>query len=143
MRSTPLKAKKGVSPQNRGWSKKTEGWTGLKNRGGSLAVGTYLQRGSAPPPPLPGLGIFSSGYKRPLTRLYLRGKRPIIVPDYKVVKTSPLNLAPGQSDHPPPRPTPFILVFTNALVVEVTLQVTGWLFYNKKPKTTGVLYWLA
>ena len=35
----------------RGRSKKTEGWTGPKSRGGSLAVGTYLQRGSAPPPP--------------------------------------------------------------------------------------------
>ena len=41
--------------KNRGQSKKTEGCTGPKNKGGSLAVGTYLQRGSAPPPPsLPG-----------------------------------------------------------------------------------------
>ena len=38
-----------ATPQNRGWSKKTQGWTGLKGSGGSLAVGTYLQRGSAPP----------------------------------------------------------------------------------------------
>ena len=36
---------------NRGRSKKTEGWTGPKNKGGSLAVGTYLHRGSGPPPP--------------------------------------------------------------------------------------------
>ena len=28
-----------------------EGWTVPKSRGGSLAVGTYLQRDSAPPPP--------------------------------------------------------------------------------------------
>ena len=37
--------------KNRGRSKKTEGRTRPKSRGGSLAVGTYLQRGSAPPPP--------------------------------------------------------------------------------------------
>ena len=42
-----------ATPKNRGWSKKTQVWTGLKNGGGSLAVGTYLQRGSAPPPPTP------------------------------------------------------------------------------------------
>ena len=36
--------------KNRGQSKKTEGRTVPKKRGGSLAVGTYLQRGSAPPP---------------------------------------------------------------------------------------------
>ena len=35
--------------KNRGRSKKTEGRTGPKSRGGSLAVGTYLQRGSDPP----------------------------------------------------------------------------------------------
>ena len=37
--------------KNRRHSKKTQGRTGLKSGGGSLAVGTYLQRGSAPPPP--------------------------------------------------------------------------------------------
>ena len=36
--------------KNRGRLKKTQGWTAPKSRGGSLAVGTYLQRGSAPPP---------------------------------------------------------------------------------------------
>ena len=41
--------------KNRGQSKKTQGRTALKNRGGSLAVGSYLQRGSAPPPPRCGL----------------------------------------------------------------------------------------
>ena len=40
-----------VSPKNRGRSKKTQKWTGLKSGSGSLAVGTYLQRGSGPPPP--------------------------------------------------------------------------------------------
>ena len=35
--------------KNRGRSKKTEGRTRPKSKGGSLAVGTYLQRGSAPP----------------------------------------------------------------------------------------------
>ena len=42
---------RGWSP---GWSKKTQGRTALKNGGASLAVGSYLQRGSAPPPP-PGI----------------------------------------------------------------------------------------
>ena len=37
-----------VTPKNKGPSKKTQGRTGLKSGGGSLAVGTYLQRGSAP-----------------------------------------------------------------------------------------------
>ena len=36
------------TPKNRGRSKKTQGRTALKNGGGSLAVGSYLQRGSAP-----------------------------------------------------------------------------------------------
>ena len=40
-----------ATPQNRGRSKKTQGPTALKSRGGSLAVSSYLQRGSAPPPP--------------------------------------------------------------------------------------------
>ena len=44
-----------VNLKNRGWSKKTEGRTRPKSKGGSLAVGTYLQRGSATPPP-PGCG---------------------------------------------------------------------------------------
>ena len=38
--------------QNRVQSKKTEGWKGQKkDKGDSLAVGTYLQRGSAPQGP--------------------------------------------------------------------------------------------
>ena len=40
-----------MSLKNRGQSKKTEGRTRQKSKGGSLAVGTYLQKGSAPPPP--------------------------------------------------------------------------------------------
>ena len=46
---------------NRGWLKKTQGWTALKSRGSSLAVGIYLQRGSAPPPPPPGPGSMLAG----------------------------------------------------------------------------------
>ena len=42
-----------MNVQIRGQSKKTEGWTAPKYKGGSLAVGTYLQRGSASPPPPP------------------------------------------------------------------------------------------
>ena len=37
--------------KNRGQSKNTHELTGVKNGGSSLAVGIYLQRGSAPPPP--------------------------------------------------------------------------------------------
>ena len=37
------------TPKNRVRSKKTQGRTGLKNGGVSLVVGSYLQRGSAPP----------------------------------------------------------------------------------------------
>ena len=37
--------------KNRGRSKKTQELTALKSGGSSLPVGTYLQRGSAPPPP--------------------------------------------------------------------------------------------
>ena len=36
--------------KSRGRSKKTEGLTKPKSKGGSLAVGTYLQRDSAPHP---------------------------------------------------------------------------------------------
>ena len=39
-----------ATPKYRGWSKKSYGPTTLKNRGGSLAVGSYFQRGSTPPP---------------------------------------------------------------------------------------------
>ena len=45
-----------VTLKNRGRSKKTEGQTRLKSKGGSLAVGTYFQRGSAPHPPGSGSG---------------------------------------------------------------------------------------
>ena len=38
----------GLQAKNKG---KIEGWTVLKSRGGSLAVGKYLSRGSDPPPP--------------------------------------------------------------------------------------------
>ena len=37
-----------VTLKSRGRSKKTDVRTGPKSKGGSLAVGTYLQRGSAP-----------------------------------------------------------------------------------------------
>ena len=43
-----------ATPKNRELSEKTQGWTGLKSGSGSLAVGTYLQRGSAPFPRGPG-----------------------------------------------------------------------------------------
>ena len=46
--------------KNRGRSKKTEEPTGPKSTGGSLAVGTYIQRGSAPPSPGGG-GLVSGG----------------------------------------------------------------------------------
>ena len=36
--------------KNRGWSRKTDGCRGPKSKGGSLAVGTYLLKDSAPPP---------------------------------------------------------------------------------------------
>ena len=39
-----------MSLKNRERQIKTEGWTAPKSRGCSLAVGTYLQRGSAPHP---------------------------------------------------------------------------------------------
>ena len=45
-----------VSPKNGGRSKKAQGQTDLKNEGSSLAVGTYLRRGSAPPP----LGVYTT-----------------------------------------------------------------------------------
>ena len=35
-----------ATPKNRGRSKKTQGWTGLKSGDGNLAVGSYLQRDS-------------------------------------------------------------------------------------------------
>ena len=38
-----------ATTKNRGGSKKTEGQRALKNGGCSLAVGSYLQTGSAPP----------------------------------------------------------------------------------------------
>ena len=38
-----------ATQKNSGRSKKIQGQTALKNGGGSLAVGSYLQRGSAPP----------------------------------------------------------------------------------------------
>ena len=44
-----------VTLKNRGRSKKTEGQTGPKSMGGSLAVGNYLQRGSPHPPPPRGI----------------------------------------------------------------------------------------
>ena len=39
-----------ATPKNRGRSKKMQGRRALKTGGASLAVGSYLQRGSAPPP---------------------------------------------------------------------------------------------
>ena len=39
-----------ATPTNRGQSIKTQGRTALKSGGGSLAMGAYIQRGSAPLP---------------------------------------------------------------------------------------------
>ena len=39
-----------ATPKNRGRLKKTHGLTALKSGGSSLAVGSYFQRGSDPPP---------------------------------------------------------------------------------------------
>ena len=50
LRKFDFKGRGSVTPKNKGRSKKIQGRTGLKNGGGSLAVGSYLQRGSAPPP---------------------------------------------------------------------------------------------
>ena len=46
----------GLQPQKvvRGQRKLRAGWTDLKAGGGSLALGRYLQGGSAPPPSPPG-----------------------------------------------------------------------------------------
>ena len=54
LRKFDFRGRWSATPKNRGRSKKTQGWIGLKSGGGSLAVGTYLQRGSAPSPPPPG-----------------------------------------------------------------------------------------
>ena len=37
-----------ATAKHRRWSMKTQGQRALKNGGGSLAIGSYLQRGSAP-----------------------------------------------------------------------------------------------
>ena len=55
LRKFDFRGRWSVSPKNRGRSKKTQGWTGLKSGGSSLAVSTYLQRKrQCPPPPPPG-----------------------------------------------------------------------------------------
>ena len=54
LRKFDFRGQLSVTPKNRGRSKKTQGRTALKNGGGSLAVGSYLLRVSAPPPP-PGI----------------------------------------------------------------------------------------
>ena len=60
--------------KNRGRSKKTEGRTRPKSMGGSLAVGTYLQRGSAPPPSggsnPPHLGLRPSTHQQPAPNIH-------------------------------------------------------------------------
>ena len=48
LRKFDFRGRWSATPQNRGRSKKTQGRTVLKNGGGSLAVSTHLQRGSAP-----------------------------------------------------------------------------------------------
>ena len=50
MRNYDFRGRCSATPENRGLSKKTQRWTALKIGGGSLPVGSYLQRGSAPPP---------------------------------------------------------------------------------------------
>ena len=49
-----------ATAKNRGRSKKTEGQRALSNRGVTLAVGSYFQRDSAPPPPPSQPGIVNS-----------------------------------------------------------------------------------
>ena len=56
--------------KNRGRSKKTERRTRPKSRGGSLAVGTYLQRGSAPPP---GVYLVQGVYPRNVMYVFVLG----------------------------------------------------------------------
>ena len=51
LRKFDFRGRWSATPKNRGLSKKTQGRRALKNGGGSLAVGSYLQRSSAPPPP--------------------------------------------------------------------------------------------
>ena len=51
LRKFYFRGQRSATPKNRGRSKKTQERTALKNWGGSLAVGSYLQRGSDPPPP--------------------------------------------------------------------------------------------
>ena len=61
-------------------NKKTEGQTRPKSKGGSLAVGTYLQRGGAPPPPPnqtssggsnpPHLGLRPSTHQQPAPNIH-------------------------------------------------------------------------
>ena len=62
LRNYDLKWQWSATQKNRGRSKKIQGQTALKNGSGSLAVGSYLQRGSTPlgigygDLPLPGPG---------------------------------------------------------------------------------------
>ena len=56
LRKIDFRGRWSVTPKNRGRSKKIQGQIGLKSGGGSLAVCTYLQRGSAPHPHPPGGG---------------------------------------------------------------------------------------
>ena len=42
LRNFDFRGQWSVTPKNRGQSKKTQGWTVLKNGGVSLAVGSYL-----------------------------------------------------------------------------------------------------
>ena len=53
-----------ATSKNRGRSKKTQGLTALKNGGSSLAVSSYLQRGSLPPRLSPAHG--ASNFREPL-----------------------------------------------------------------------------
>ena len=57
--------------KNRGRQKKTEGRTMLKSSSGSLAVGSYLQRGSAPPPPPAGTPGQDLGKKKEKLSVFL------------------------------------------------------------------------
>ena len=59
LRKVYFRGRLSASPKNRGRSKKTQERTALKNWGGSLAMGSYIQRGSDPPHPPGGYKVHS------------------------------------------------------------------------------------
>ena len=63
LRKFDFRGRQSATPNNREWSEKTQERTALKNGGDSLAVSSYLQKSSAPPPrrPEPAMGSVSDG----------------------------------------------------------------------------------